>query len=373
MGKINEQDLLDEIRFDIKVNDPLKAKLVLSSLERVSRETQKQALFEVSRADDDFSIPLLAGVISNSPNISESFPQLRETMFSKVLDNPEILLDLLSKGGDSVRRAFLAEVAGEIRFEKAVPVLLDILTEEKDLKVIESVIISLGMIGDAAAKAIDRNYNPVLAGGVRNLTRSEGTQALTIMATIINSQCENIFLDLLEEDYFQDPAVKYLANRAHPDIRSHFVRILTEKGYNDLALKITSEKLTEGKVKLKVFAVDDSKMVLNIYRTVLYNLGCESQLFEFPAMALKRVRKEKPDVILTDLNMPNITGIDFTRGVRIKYSKEELPIIMITTQDEVQDHKAAYGAGVNGILQKPFTEGQLGKALKEFTGMRFST
>ena len=97
MVKINEKDLLDEIRFDIKEKDLIKAKLVLSALEHVSRKTQKQALFEVSRAEDDFAIPLLAGVIVENPDVTESFPQLKETLFSKILDGPEILLDLLLK------------------------------------------------------------------------------------------------------------------------------------------------------------------------------------------------------------------------------------------------------------------------------------
>lgn len=543
MGKINEQDLLDEIRFDIKEKDLIKGRLVLSSLEKVSRETQKLALFEVSRAEDDFAIPLLAGVIAKSPNVSDSFPQLKETMFSMVLDSPEVLLDLLSKPGDSLNRAFLAKVTGDIRLEKAAPILLDILSEEDDLKVIESVIVSLGMIGNpsavaavsehltsnskevvnaavrtlgelatpeaiqklseklgedpdldqvildviakvqipealeklnetlgseyahlrtagkqklgeigvmsvrvliknllhdnpdlvihslnvlgdigdraaipairkllhnepkdpnirfaayealgrlpldngaftlaagleddvdnvrsAAAKAIDRNYNAVLAGGVRNLTHSENAMALKIMISIINSKCDNIFLDLLEEDFFKAPAIKYLAKKVHPDIQSHFATIVAEAGHNDLAEQITSEKITKDKAKLKVFAIDDSKMILSIYRTMLHNLGFESQLFEFPVKALEQLEKEKPDVILTDLNMPDITGITFTKGIRKKYTKEDLPIIMVTTQDEAKDNDAAYAAGVNDILQKPFTEGQIGKALAKFAG-----
>jgi hypothetical protein len=97
MGNINEQHLLDEIRFDIKAKDLLKAKLVLASLEHVNRNTQKQALYDFSQADDHFSIPLLAGVLANIPCISESFPQLRETMFAKILNSPDVLLDLLLK------------------------------------------------------------------------------------------------------------------------------------------------------------------------------------------------------------------------------------------------------------------------------------
>ena len=119
---------------------------------------------------------------------------------------------------------------------------------------------------------------------------------------------------------------------------------------------------------LKVFAVDDSKMILNIYRTVLHNLGCSSRLFEFPSEAIKQIWKEKPDIILTDLNMPDITGIDLTGEVRKLFNDEELPIVMVTTQDEARDNDAAYSAGVNSILQKPFTESQIKDVLAEFTG-----
>jgi len=543
MTKINAQDLLDEIRFDIKEKDLIKAKLVLSALKHVSRKVQKQALFEVSRSENDFAIPLLAGVIAENSDVAESFPQLKETLFSKILDDPEILSDLLSNTLEPLIKALLVEAAGEIRFEKALPILLDILTNEEDVKIIESTIIALGMIaapsavtavseflysrnreiviasirtlgalatpeaiqklgdrlgkdsdldlmiidiiskiqipealemlnqtlgsqhahlraavkqklggvgvmsiriliknlfidhpdlvihslnvlgdiGDsaaipairklihhqpedpnvrfaayetlgrlpldmgvytlaaglndpvdnvrnAAAKAIDRHYNAALAGGIRNLIRSEDPEDLKIMTTIIDSQCDTIFLDLLEEGYFQTPAIDYLTDKAHPDVRSYFARILENAGQHDLAKKIMPKKTAKEKATLKVFAVDDSEMILNIYRTVLYNLGCESYLFEFPAKALDRAQKEKPDVILTDLNMPDITGIEFTKGIREWYSKSELPIIMVTTQKEAQENKAAYSAGVNDIIHKPFTEAQIGKALAKFSG-----
>lgn len=223
-------------------------------------------------------------------------------------------------------------------------------------------------VRSAAAKAVDRNYNPVLAGGVRNLIKSGDATALSIMGTLINSYCDKIFLDLLEEDYFKDIAINYLAIKAHPDTKAYYVKILSESGHNEIAGKITSEKVAQRKGKLKVFAVDDSKVILSIYRTVLHNQGCESLLFEFPADALEHIKKEKPDVVLTDLNMPGITGIELTSGIRRLYDKERLPIIMVTTQDEAKDNEAAYAAGVNGILQKPFTEESIGKVLKKFSG-----
>ena len=547
MGKINEKDLLDEIRFDIKKKDLIKAKLVLASLDKVGRETQKLALFELSRADDDFAIPLLAGVIAANNNIFDSFPQLKEIMISKILDSPKVLMDMLSETKEPKIRGFLAEVAGEIRLKKAAPILLGILGEEKELKSILSVITALGMLGEpsavsaisehlysdnkelviaaaralgeiavpdavrrlanrlrgekdldlmildiiskiqisealeklnellgsefvhlrtaakkklggigsmsirvliknlnrndsdlvihslnvlgdlgdsaaiphirklifsgpkdpnvrfaayealgrlpldkeaftlasgledpvdnvrnAAAKAIDGNYNPVLSGGVRNLLRSGKAEAIKIIIAIIESECEKIFLDLIEEDFFQVPSIKYLRVKAHPDVKSRFSEILSVAGYNDIAEQIVPGDIKVSRGKFKVFAVDDSKMILNIYRTVLHNLGCESRLFEFPASALDTIKKEKPDVILTDLNMPDITGIDLTRNIRKRYSKERLPIIMVTTQDETKDNESAIAAGINGILRKPFSEGEIGEALKRFAGLRLS-
>ena len=541
MADINEQHLLDEILFDIDKKDLLKARLVLASLSQVSRNVQKQALFEVSRADADFAIPLLAGVIVNDPELAELFPQLRETFFSMALTSSDTLLDLLSKEEKSPDKAFLAEVAGQIRLEKAGPLLNEILVKGNDSKTIEKAITALGIIGHeaavssiseylysgtrelviasvgalgviaspeamrkladrvggdsdvdfmildvisriqlpetveilneimgsehahlrvaskqrlgaigvtavrvltrkllssnsdlvihslnvlsdigdvasipairellnnepqdpnvrfaayealgrlplskgayvlavgledpvdnvraAAAKAIDKNYNAMLGAGIRNMTGPGDADSMKIISSIVDSECDNIFLGLLEDDSFQRLAIKHLADNASPDICSHFVNLLAQKGYSELAGQITVEGTPERTGKPRVFAVDDSRMVLSIYRKTLHNLGCDSQLFEFPAGALEKIRQDKPDVILTDLNMPDISGIELTKRVRQTYGKDELPIIMVTTQSEGQDSESAYAAGVNGILQKPFSEDKIGKALSEF-------
>jgi CheY-like chemotaxis protein len=98
---------------------------------------------------------------------------------------------------------------------------------------------------------------------------------------------------------------------------------------------------------------------------VLHKLGLEPQLFEFPAKAIAKVKGERPDIILTDLNMPEISGIELTRQVRQWFSAEEMPIVMVTTQNESQDNEAALAAGVNRILNKPFTEKTIGQALTD--------
>jgi len=539
-----DQDLLDEIRFDIKVKDLLKGKLVLQALEYVKRDTQKKALFELSRADEDFAIPLFAEVFVNSPEIAQSFSNLKETMYSKILGRPEALIDLLAKDIDPKIKTFLVGVVGEIRLTAALPVLLDLMTGSSEMELIEALIAAMGGIGDpasakpisdhlqsespkvmfaavnalgelataeamalldqqlgtrpdldhaiidifskaqtpealaklnatltsqhahirttgkqklgeigtmsvrvltknlsqddpdlvvhslnvlgdigdraatpairkllhshpddanirfaayetlgrfddqkgaftlaagledpvdnvrsAAAKAIDRNYNGVLAGGIRNLTSADGDGARKIIETIVDAQCEKIFLDLLEEDFFQPVAMEILTHKVHPEIRAFYVNTLNAKGYSQLAEQIALEKPVQEQSRLKVFAVDDSKMMLNIYRTVLHNLGYESMIFEYPSEILEKVENDKPDAIITDLNMPEITGIELTRRIRKWYTKDELPIIMITTQDEIEATQEVQEAGINGILRKPFTESQVRLGLKQYAGL----
>lgn len=543
MGKINEQHLLDEIKYDIKHRDIIKAKLVLASLDQVGRETQQKVLFEVSRAEDTFSIPLLAGLIANNLALIDSFPQVKEIMVSKVLDSPSVLMNLLADGVDTGIKLILIETAGEIQMAECIGILKDILRRENDLGVIKKVIDSLGMIGDAsavepiseylysnsrdvivssvkalgaigdgaaveklyyrlggetdidllvlntisklqipeayeklnailnseyvhlrtaakkklvqigsvsarymiknlgldnpdvvihslnvlgdlgdssvipsirkllfnepedpnvrfaayetlgrlpldrgafalaagledpvdnvrsaAAKAIDRNYNAVLSGGIKNLIRPGDVHALNIISTIVDSQCEKIFLDLIADDNFIRHALPYLKKKVHPEVRARYAEVLKDAGYTDIAEGIHPENIQKSKGSFKVYAVDDSRMILNIYRTILYNLGCESLLFEFPASALESLEKDKPDIILTDLNMPDISGIDLTVKIRQKYTKEELPIVMVTTQDESKDLESAYNVGVNEIMRKPFTESQIGDILNKMTG-----
>lgn len=543
MAQVNDQDLLDEIRFDIKVKDLRKAELVLAALSFVKRETQRTALFEVSRAEETFSIPLLTGLFVNSPEIAAAFPQLKETMYSKILSRPDVLQDLLLKEANPAARQFLAMMAGEIQLADAVPALMDILASETDPSMIRTAIVSLGMIGEAdavsqiaeflnyndrylaiaviealgeiatpeaidmladrlghdheldraiieafskaqtpeaieklnetlesehahirtagkqklgaigamsvrvlvrnlqrkdpdlivhslnvlgdigdeaavsavrdllhnepedanvrfaayetlgrlpvgkgafalaagledpvdnvrsaAAKAIDRNYNALLAGGIRNMTQSDDNIAALILKTVITSQCDRIFLDLLEEETLRANALTFLNEKAHPELRSYYAGILSTNGFEDLAAQVTTKADPKSRDSLKIYTVDDSKMLLNIYRTVLHNLGCESVAFEFPAEAVEKVREDRPDVILTDLNMPELTGIDLAKKIRKWYPKEKLPIIMVTTQQESQDFDEALSAGINGIIMKPFTESHIRAALKKYAG-----
>ncbi|MDZ7616944.1 MAG: HEAT repeat domain-containing protein, partial [Patescibacteria group bacterium] len=177
----------------------------------------------------------------------------------------------------------------------------------------------------AAARAIDRNLTEILAAGIKNLTRPMSDESRHIAKIIVNAQVDNLFLSLAKEDYFQEMALIYLPH-AHPDIRNHYSALLKKHGLAEFAARISGEQ-ADAKARVKVCAVDDSRMILNIYKATLHELGFEPVLFEFPAGALEWIAKEKPTLVLTDLNMPEISGIELTARIRNLYSREELPVI----------------------------------------------
>ncbi|MEA1923710.1 MAG: HEAT repeat domain-containing protein [Pseudomonadota bacterium] len=225
-------------------------------------------------------------------------------------------------------------------------------------------------VRSAAATAIDSNYNEILAAGLKNMVRGEDAEALDMVRTIISTQSGTIFLDLLEIDFFRKNAFECLTESAHAEVRDYFISQLKENGFEKEAAELGGDQEevveTAEVVKKRVVAIDDSKMILGIFRSMLHALGYEPFIFLEPEVAVEEVRKLKPDAVLTDLNMPGITGIEVTRIIRETFSKDEMPVIMVTTQNETQDNEAAKAAGVNEILHKPFTKEGIGEALARY-------
>jgi len=216
----------------------------------------------------------------------------------------------------------------------------------------------------AAARAVERNLDPILLSGIRNLLRMDEETVQRVVPAFLNAEADTTFEQLLDDDSFLVPVLNYLVKEAHPDLRHHYELRLQKLGRSDLARKLAEAGTPEKEeARVLVYAVDDSRMVLNIYRRQLHELGVESRLFEFPESALEAVMEQKPQVLFTDLNMPVITGVELTRRIREVYSPEELPIYLVTTQSDLQDHQVALSAGVTAVLNKPFTAEQLADCL----------
>lgn len=223
-----------------------------------------------------------------------------------------------------------------------------------------------------AARAVDKNFSPILGAGIKNMISAMDHSAKDLVATIIDSGADRTFEKLVKDKIFSNLAIMHLSKNAHPDTREHYVSLLSALGQDEVIEKImASTELKTEKKLLTVFAVDDSKMMLRIYKQKLHQMGYLPVVFEFPEKALEALENEKPDLLITDLNMPGINGLELTSKARQLYDISKLPIIMITTQSDFigqssknrLDTKKLTDAGINNILNKPFKDEDLKQAI----------
>ncbi len=208
----------------------------------------------------------------------------------------------------------------------------------------------------AAARAIDRNLDGVLTSGIKNMIKTEDAEAVRIIKAIVDAETTGLFVELLEQPFFSKIGTEYIATKVHPDIRNHYLDLLATEGLADLRdlIKQRADEMAPREDRALVCAVDDSVMILSVYRRVLNELGFEPMLFEFPEAFLDWLSDNSPVVVFTDLNMPGITGIELTRRVRKDFDSKTLPIVMVTTQKEGKDDEELKQAGVTRIMSKPF-------------------
>lgn len=104
-----------------------------------------------------------------------------------------------------------------------------------------------------------------------------------------------------------------------------------------------------------ILVVDDAVDNRNIITRRLARLGHAFMEAEDGYQALDLIRKRAPDLVLLDLMMPGINGIDVLKEIRKSYSQAELPVIMVTARTEEETVVEALDAGANDFLTKPIS------------------
>ena len=108
-------------------------------------------------------------------------------------------------------------------------------------------------------------------------------------------------------------------------------------------------------LSMKILVVDDFATMRRIISNVLRQLGFEDILeAEDGAKALKVLESEKIDFVITDWNMPEMSGMDLLKAIRAKSDKDEMPVMMVTAEALQENILAAAQAGVNNYIVKPF-------------------
>jgi len=117
-----------------------------------------------------------------------------------------------------------------------------------------------------------------------------------------------------------------------------------------------------------ILTVDDSKVIRDLVEAVLIENGHKVVTADDGVQGLDAVRNNQFDMILSDINMPNMTGISMVSKVRRIEGYEHIPIVMLTTESSDFKKSKAKTIGATGWLQKPFDPDHLMKAVNKLVG-----
>ncbi len=107
---------------------------------------------------------------------------------------------------------------------------------------------------------------------------------------------------------------------------------------------------------MKILIVDDFSTMRRIIKNLLRDLGFNNtEEADDGNTGLPKLQSGNYDFLVTDWNMPGMTGIDLLRAVRADERLKELPVLMVTAEAKKEQIILAAQEGVNGYIVKPFT------------------
>jgi two-component system chemotaxis response regulator CheY len=115
--------------------------------------------------------------------------------------------------------------------------------------------------------------------------------------------------------------------------------------------------------------VDDSATMRNMIKAVMDDMGFESITAQDGEKALKILGEKTVDIIITDINMPNMDGIELIKHLREQKNSKFTPILVITTEGGANVKEAGKKAGASGWIVKPFNPDSLKAAVTKLANL----
>lgn len=120
---------------------------------------------------------------------------------------------------------------------------------------------------------------------------------------------------------------------------------------------------------MKVLIVDDFATMRRIVKNILVQLGYKNIVeADDGSTAVELLKQEKIDMIISDWNMPKMTGLDLLKHVRADDDLKDIPFIMVTAEAQQDNIILAVKAKVSQYIVKPFTAETLGEKIDKVFG-----
>jgi len=209
----------------------------------------------------------------------------------------------------------------------------------------------------AAIKALDKNLSDFVGSEIRNKIESGTKKGEELAHSILDAKAKNIIEFLLISDTFFYMASNYLERSASIHVLDTFIEILEQKKLKSTSKKYMDLKKTKTAQPKKLFIViSSSEVILNTFSKYISSYGFSNICFQNSQDAFEAILSKKPDVIICDLLLNNITGLEFAREIRELYSRDEVSIIISTLEknlDKIKLQEIADNVGINAIVEFP--------------------
>ena len=123
---------------------------------------------------------------------------------------------------------------------------------------------------------------------------------------------------------------------------------------------------------MKILIVDDDKTTRKLLSLYLKGSGFEVVTAENGLNALEKLGSDTFQLVLTDLNMPYMDGIEFLKAMKSNPGTSHIPALMLTTETDEEEKQRAISAGADGYLSKPVTSEVVAARIRKMIGEIFS-
>ncbi len=118
----------------------------------------------------------------------------------------------------------------------------------------------------------------------------------------------------------------------------------------------------------RILIVDDSPSQLEGLKRMVEKLGHAASTAADGAAGVEAARRDRPDLVLMDVVMPNLNGFQATRALAKDPDTAHIPVILVTTKDQETDKVWGLRQGAKAYVTKPVSEQDLAAALKQVLG-----
>ncbi len=224
------------------------------------------------------------------------------------------------------------------------------------------------MVLIAVASSLDTHLNPWIVEKISGTILAEKEHGAKLAKAVIASRSLNIFESLYAGN---ETVAALLIGEVRDSRDEELTGLFREKLQSMPSDRAVSDARALAGVPGKtggrhILAVDDSRAMLNFYRSVASSMGMKISVAENGKEALDILSgSEKPCLVITDMNMPVMDGIEFIDHVRCMPGHADIPILMSTTESESSQEDLARQAGATGFIRKPFSAEKLQEIIRQ--------